>query len=128
VGWRPCSPFREGKEILCLLLEGSKPTAWDGDGARQPFHTRKGRSSRPTAWDDDTSTPNRVLNTCAVDCSKPTVWDGDIRKLRKRLTKVYSFFCSKPTAWDGDREREEPEGREVPSPQCGMVMNLADGS
>jgi hypothetical protein len=33
---------------------------------------------------------------------KPIGWDGDIRKLRKRLTKVYSFFCSEPTAWDGN--------------------------
>jgi hypothetical protein len=36
-------------------------------------------------------------------CFKPIGWDGDIRKLRKRLTKVYSFFCPVPTAWDGDR-------------------------
>ena len=35
-------------------------------------------------------------------CFEPTMWDGDIRKSRKRLTKMYSFFCSKPTAWDGD--------------------------
>jgi hypothetical protein len=49
-------------------------------------------------------------------CFKPIGWDGDIRKLRKRLTKVYSFFCSKPTAWDGDgkgdgvREGSETDG------------------
>ena len=35
-------------------------------------------------------------------CSKPTVWDGDIRKLRKWLTKVCSFFVPKPTVWDSN--------------------------
>lgn len=53
------------------------------------------------------------------------MWDGDIRKSRKRLTKVYSFFCSKPTAWDGDysltyRSRITTSAF-VPSPLCGVM-------
>ena len=49
-------------------------------------------------------------------CFKPIGWDGDIRKLRKRLTKVYSFFCSKPTVWDGD------ENAFVRYTTCAMVF------
>ena len=61
------------------------------------------------------------------------MWDGDLRKLRKWLTKVCSFFVpsplrgmvtvkmrwlgiayyylrSKPTAWDGDSSVGVPSG------------------
>ena len=76
------------------------------------------------------------------------MWDGEIRKLRKWLTKVYSFFVpsplcgmetvglaymptrmyrrsSKPTAWDGDslflsHKKTSPF---VPSPLCGMATH-----
>ncbi len=80
-------------------------------------------------------------------CFKPIGWDGDIRKLRKRLTKVYSFFVpsplrgmatvfatldmllpcrSKPTVWDGDFVSPAicfASGiSQVLSPPCGMVI------
>ena len=63
-----------------------------------------GRCFEPIGWDGDIVLP--VPTSHAKYYSKPTMWDGDIRKSRKRLTKMYSFFCSKPTAWDGDFGRE----------------------
>jgi len=50
--------------------------------------------SKPTVWDDDAV--GFQWNTIGNLGSKPTVWDGDIRKLRKWLTKVYSFFVPSP--------------------------------
>ena len=96
---------------------------WDGDWVEVAFYLCYSPSSKPTVWDGDWVEVAFYL--CYSPCSKPTVWDGDIRKLRKWLTKVYSFFVpsplrgmetvglaymptrmyrrsSKPTVWGGD--------------------------
>ena len=72
---------------------------WDGDYDAVGISFVLSSRFEPTVWDgDQLKDILRAKNT--LFRSEPTAWDGDIRKLRKRLTKVYSFFCSKPTVWD----------------------------